>query len=120
KGELRVRLLAGERIVNLERALHRQNAELRDANERIKSGLRAAARVQQSMLPKENILTPRVRTAWKYVPTDELAGDAIGLHLIDERYLIAYVLDVSGHGVPAALLSVSAMHSMEPQEASLM
>src|SRR5439155_6971226 len=30
------------------------------------------------------------------------------------RYLAAYVLDVSGHGVPAALLAVSAMHSMEP------
>jgi sigma-B regulation protein RsbU (phosphoserine phosphatase) len=57
---------------------------------------------------------PRVRTAWKYVPTDELAGDAIGLHLIDDRYLVAYVLDVSGHGVPAALLAVRAMHAMEP------
>ena len=45
--ELRVRLLAGERIVRLERTLNQQNAELRDANERIRSGLRAAARVQQ-------------------------------------------------------------------------
>jgi len=119
--ELRVRLLAGERIVRLERSLSRQNAELRDANERIHHGLRAAARVQQSMLPRQNIVTPNVRTAWKYVPTDELAGDAIGLHLIDERYLVAYVLDVSGHGVPAALLSVSAMHALEPipQEASM-
>ena len=114
RDELRVRLLAGERIICLERTLSRQNAELRDANQRIHEGLQAAARVQQSMLPRQNIVTPRVRTAWKYVPTDELAGDAIGLHLIDDRYLVAYVLDVSGHGVPAALLSVSAMHSMEP------
>jgi sigma-B regulation protein RsbU (phosphoserine phosphatase) len=120
--ELRVRLLAGERILCLERALHKQNAELRDANERIHSGLRAAARVQQSMLPQQNIITSRVRTGWKYVPTDELAGDAIGLHLIDDRYLVAYVLDVGGHGVPAALLSVSAMHALEPvpPEASLL
>jgi phosphoserine phosphatase RsbU/P len=117
RDELRVRLLAGERIVRLERELSRQNEQLRDANERIRHGLRAAARVQQSMLPQKNILTPHVRTAWKYVPTDELAGDAIGLHLIDDRFLIAYVLDVSGHGVPAALLSVSAMHSMEPSPA---
>jgi sigma-B regulation protein RsbU (phosphoserine phosphatase) len=122
KEELRVRLLAGERIVRLERTLHQQNAELREANDRIRSGLQAAARVQQSMLPRQNIVTPRVRTAWKYVPTDELAGDAIGLHLVEDRYLIAYVLDVSGHGVPAALLSVSAMHSLEPKlaEASLL
>jgi sigma-B regulation protein RsbU (phosphoserine phosphatase) len=112
--ELRVRLLAGERIVNLERALNRQNAELRNANERIRHGLRAAARVQRAMLPQQNIVTPHVRTAWNYVPTDELAGDAIGLHLIDDRYLVAYVIDVSGHGVPAALLSVMAMHAMEP------
>jgi sigma-B regulation protein RsbU (phosphoserine phosphatase) len=66
------------------------------------------------MLPRQNIIEPRVRTAWKYVPTDELAGDGIGLHLIDDRYLVAYVLDVSGHGVPAALLSVTAMHALEP------
>ena len=115
--ELRVRVLAGERIVRLERTLNRQNAELREANERIRSGLRAAARVQQSMLPRQNILTRHVRTAWKYVPTDELAGDAIGLNLIEERYLVGYVLDVSGHGVPAALLSVSAMHALEPEPA---
>jgi sigma-B regulation protein RsbU (phosphoserine phosphatase) len=77
--------------------------------------LEAAASVQQAMLPKGNIVTPQVCTAWKYVPSEELAGDAIGLHLIDGRYLVAYVIDVSGHGVPAALLSVSAMHAMDPQ-----
>jgi len=114
RDELRVRLLAGERIVRLERALRNRNADLQQANDRIRSGLEAAARVQQSMLPKENVVTPHVRTAWKYVPTDELAGDAIGLYLVDGRYLVAYVLDVSGHGVPAALLSVSAMHALEP------
>ena len=114
RDELRVRLLAGERIVRLERALRSRNAELQEANEHIRSGLQAAARVQQSMLPRNDVVTPHVRTAWKYVPTDELAGDAIGLYLVDERYLVAYVLDVSGHGVPAALLSVSAMHALEP------
>jgi len=117
RDELRVRLLAGERIVRLERTLHRQNAELRDANVRVRESLVSAARVQHSMLPRGSIVTPRVRTAWKYVPTDELAGDAIGLHLIEDRYLVAYVLDVSGHGVPAALLSVSAMHALEPEPA---
>lgn len=112
--ELRVRLMAGERVVGLERTLHRQNAALQEANDRIRHGLRAAARVQQSMLPQQAVETPRVRAAWKYVPCDELAGDAIGLHQFDDRYLVAYVIDVSGHGVPAALLSVSVMHAMDP------
>lgn len=112
--ELRVRLLAGERIVTLERTLNRQNAELRDAGERMHNDLRAAARVQRALLPSQNVVTTRARSAWGYVPTDELAGDAIGLHLISDRYLVSYVLDVSGHGVPAALLSVSAMHALAP------
>jgi sigma-B regulation protein RsbU (phosphoserine phosphatase) len=112
--ELRVRMLAGERIIRLERTLSDQNIRLQQAHDRIQRDLNAAARVQQAMLPRGNILTGRARTAWAYVPTDELAGDAIGLHLIDDRYLVAYVIDVSGHGVPAALLSVTAMHYMEP------
>lgn len=112
--ELRVRLLAGERVVRLERALNAQNAALRDAEKRMRHDLNAAARVQRAMLPRGVVETPRVKTAWKYVPTDELAGDAVGMDLVDDRYLVTYVVDVSGHGVPAALLSVTAMHAMAP------
>jgi len=110
--ELRVRLLAGERVVRLERDLHAQNAALQAAGDRMRHDLRSAARLQRAMLPKHAVQTPRVRTAWTYVPTDELAGDALGIELIDERYLVAYVIDVSGHGVPAALLAVTAMRAL--------
>lgn len=103
--ELRVRLLAGERIVRLERTLSEHNARMR-------ADLLAASRVQRAMLPRTNLSTPRATAAWTYVPTDELAGDAIGLHMIADRYLVTYVIDVSGHGVPAALLSVTAMHAL--------
>jgi sigma-B regulation protein RsbU (phosphoserine phosphatase) len=48
------------------------------------------------------------------VPTDELAGDALGFYLLDDRYLVSYVVDVTGHGVPAALLAVTVMHAMSP------
>ena len=113
--ELRVRLLAGERIIRLEHALNQQNVQLREAGERIRRDLDAAARVQRAMLPRQNIATPHARAAWAYEPTEELAGDAVGLHLIEDRYLVAYVVDVSGHGVPAALLSVTTMHYLEPE-----
>lgn len=103
--ELRVRLLAGDRIVQLERRLS-------EHNERMRADLLAASRVQRAMLPRTNLSTPHAAAAWTYVPTDELAGDAIGLHLIADRYLVSYVIDVSGHGVPAALLAVTAMHAL--------
>jgi sigma-B regulation protein RsbU (phosphoserine phosphatase) len=112
--ELRVRVFAGERVVRLERALNDQNRELAAAGDRMRHDLRSAARLQRAMLPKTAIETQRVRAAWIYVPTDELGGDAIGMELIGDRYLIAYVIDVSGHGVPAALLSVTAMHALAP------
>lgn len=110
--ELRVRVLSGERVVRLERALHEQNRALAAASARMRHDLRSAARLQRAMLPRKAIENRRVRAAWTYVPTDELGGDAIGLELIDDRYLIAYVIDVAGHGVPAALLSVTAMHAL--------
>lgn len=113
--ELRVRLLAGERVIRLEHALSQQNVELRAARDRMIRDLDAAARVQRAMLPRQTISTAHARAAWAYEPTDELAGDALGLHLIDDRYLAAYIIDVSGHGVPAALLSVTAMHYLEPE-----
>ncbi len=112
--ELRVRLLAGERVVRLERTLRQQNIRLQQAHQRVRRDLDAAARVQRAMLPQARVVTPRLRTAWAYQPTDELAGDALGLHWIDDRYLVGYVIDVTGHGVPAALLSVTAMHYLEP------
>jgi len=119
KDELRARVLAGERVVRLERALKERNQALQSLTDRMQRDLRAAARVQKAMLPRAAIVTPRVRTSWRYVPTDELAGDALGFELIDDRHLVCYVLDVSGHGVPAALLSVTAMHALAPSGTAL-
>ncbi len=114
RDELRVRVLAGERVVRLERTLSEQNEELRSASDRMRRDLLAAARVQRAMLPRVNIDRPRGRAFWTYAPTDELAGDALGFHMLDERFLVMYVVDVTGHGVPAALLAVTVMHSMSP------
>ena len=100
--------------VTLERRLSAQNSELRAAGERMRRDLDAAARVQRAMLPKKNIEVGPVRTGFVYVPTDELCGDGVGFHLVGDRYLIAYIVDVMGHGVPAALLSVTAMHALSP------
>lgn len=112
--ELRVRVLAGERVVRLERTLNAQNEELRAASERMRRDLLAAARVQRALLPQEGIDDARARAEHIYVPTDELAGDALGYHLVDDQRLVSYVVDVTGHGVPAALSAVTAMHAMSP------
>lgn len=102
-------------IRRLQRTLDRQNTELEHANHRMKRDLDAAARVQRALLPEAAPPTDRARFAWAYRPCDELAGDALNVFPIDDRYIGLYVVDVSGHGVPSALLSVSvARHLMPP------
>jgi sigma-B regulation protein RsbU (phosphoserine phosphatase) len=51
-----------------------------------------------------------VRANWRFLPSTQLGGDAFGYHWLDERRLAVFVLDVCGHGVGAALLSVSVMN----------
>ena len=51
-----------------------------------------------------------------------MAGDALNIVRINDDLIALYLLDVSGHGVPAALLSVTATRSLHPRaggEASL-
>lgn len=67
--------------------------------------LATARRIQASILPRS---VPRVRgfeTAVKYVPAAAVAGDFYDFLLAEDDRLAALVADVSGHGVPAALVA---------------
>jgi serine phosphatase RsbU (regulator of sigma subunit) len=44
---------------------------------------------------------------WRYVPASTLGGDTIGYHWLDEAHLAFYLIDVTGHGLDSALLSVT-------------
>lgn len=114
QGELRVRLRAGERIIELERSLAQRNAQLQEANQRMTRDLEAAARVQQSLLPSTMPEVSEAHFAWHYRPCDELAGDFLNVFRLGERHVGMYVADVSGHGVAASLLSVSISRVMTP------
>ncbi len=45
------------------------------------------------------------------MPSQELAGDSYDYRWIDDDHLIVYLIDVSGHGVEPAMVSVS-VHNM--------
>jgi serine phosphatase RsbU (regulator of sigma subunit) len=95
--------------------IERQNQDLFLANQRMKQDLDAAARVQQTLLPDSFPDIEGLKFAWTYKPCDELAGDALNIVRINDDLIALYVLDVSGHGVPAALLSVTATRSLHPR-----
>ena len=95
-------------------ALRVANASLEEANRRMTRNLEAAAKVQQSLLPADLPRFPEASFAWVFEPCDELAGDTLNVFPLDDEHIALYTLDVSGHGVPAALLSVSLSHWLAP------
>jgi serine phosphatase RsbU (regulator of sigma subunit) len=95
--------------------IEQQKADLFRANQRMKQDLDAAARVQQTLLPEGFPEIQGLNFAWTYRPCDELAGDALNIVRINDNLIALYLLDVSGHGVPAALLSVTATRSLHPR-----
>jgi sigma-B regulation protein RsbU (phosphoserine phosphatase) len=121
RDELRVRLQAGERIIRLEQSLAQRNKELAaananitSANERMKKDLQAAAQAQEAFLPSAPPDVRGVNFAWMCKPCEELAGDILNVFWLDEKHVGLYLLDVSGHGVAAALLSVTLSRVLVP------
>ena len=88
--------------------------QLKESHSRMANDLEAAARIQASLLPRKGPEVSGFRFNWQYRPCDELAGDALNVQRLDNGRIVFYLVDVSGHGVPAALLSVSVVHRLHP------
>ena len=80
----------------------------------MKSDLEAAAAIQRSLLPTSSPLFKGLRASWIFKPCDDLGGDMLNIFSLDEKHLGLYVLDVTGHGVAASLLSVAASQFLSP------
>lgn len=76
--------------------------------------LAEAARYVRSLLPAP-ITSGPVRADWRFQPCDALGGDAFNYHWLDDGHFAFYLMDVCGHGVGAALLSVSVMNVLNNQ-----
>jgi sigma-B regulation protein RsbU (phosphoserine phosphatase) len=66
------------------------------------------------LLP-EPLALPELRSEWRFIPSAELGGDMFGYHWLDEKRLLIYLADVSGHGIGQALLSVSVINLLQSQ-----
>jgi phosphoserine phosphatase RsbU/P len=88
----------------------------------INSEMEMAREIQLSILPHE---TPKIRgleIAARYIPMSSVAGDFYDFIVVDEKHVGILVADVSGHGLPAALiasmlkvaLSAQSPHAFDP------
>lgn len=95
----------------IEDELAEKNIALELIQSRLRSELNEALRYVMALLPEP--MTEPLRTQWLFIPSSELGGDSFGYHWIDDDHLAIYLLDVCGHGVGAALLSVTAIKTLQ-------
>jgi serine phosphatase RsbU (regulator of sigma subunit) len=92
----------------LERTVRERTSELERANTAMNAELAEAASYVQAVLPAKT--AQPVATDWTFITSSRLGGDSFGYRWLDEDRFAIYLLDVCGHGVGAALLSVTVVN----------
>ncbi|WP_236635839.1 PP2C family protein-serine/threonine phosphatase [Paracoccus aminophilus] len=110
--ELFARLSVAERILTMEARLRRTNTELQQAVDRLNDAqtamnldLRDARVLQQRLIRERTGQFGDFHISLLLRPAGHIGGDMVGFFPINGRRIGAYALDVSGHGVTAALLT---------------
>ncbi|MCI5145835.1 MAG: fused response regulator/phosphatase [Candidatus Electrothrix sp. AR3] len=117
KEELYLRICAAQSILEFkEKKQHKLEKKYKEISidyEKICTELKRAAKVQESMLPQKGKMADFVFD-WLFYPCSDgyVAGDVFNYFRINKNYLGFYQIDVAGHGISAALLSVSLYHQM--------
>jgi sigma-B regulation protein RsbU (phosphoserine phosphatase) len=104
--ELQARVRAGLRLHQLSRDLQLQKQLL-------ERELAEAASYVRSLLPAPLIGSVYIDS--RFIPSSQLGGDCFDYYWLDPDYLAIYLLDVSGHGLGAALPSISVLNLLRSQ-----
>lgn len=119
--ELRARIKAGERILDLEKKLQENNVRLTElsnkllaANEVINRDLKMAAAMQRSLLPAAASHSQGIVIDWLFHPSTHLSGDIFNFFPLDEHHVGFYIIDVAGHGIASAMQSFTLSRLLSP------
>ena len=118
KGELIARVQTHLKIQTLTRSLMDSNAQLIQKQKNLDDNLHAAAIIQRSFLPPGNLKMPGVNQASIWLPANPLGGDIFNAIECENDQIIFYMVDVSGHDVPSALVTVSVSQYLHQQSVS--
>jgi phosphoserine phosphatase RsbU/P len=103
-----------QRLKETTRQLQEANQQLTWAHNRMKQNLDAAAKVQQALLPSALPEMEGLDFASAFQPDEELSGDLLNVVQLDKEHVALYLLDVTGHGVASAMLSVAVSRLLMP------
>lgn len=110
--ELHARMRAGERLIATQNELRDKNRQLGDALTRLQEvhdslnrDLIEARKIQQSLVRERHKDLGAVAVSLLLRPSGHVGGDLVGYFQPDSGRLAVYSVDVSGHGVAAAMLA---------------
>lgn len=119
--ELRARIRAGERILDMQTRLTEQNRALGEAlqeverlNDALDSDLREARQLQQSLVPERHRNFGTFAVSLLLQSSGYVGGDLVGFFPAGEDHLGMYAIDVSGHGISAALMTARLAGFLSP------
>jgi sigma-B regulation protein RsbU (phosphoserine phosphatase) len=115
--EVHARVETHLKLRRLQLQLEEQNRLLLESRQTLMLQLSQAADYVLSIIPPP-IREGSIRTDWRLIPSFQLGGDSLGYHWIDKDNFAMYLLDVCGHGVGPALLSVSVLNVLRSQSLS--
>lgn len=114
--EVLARVAVQLKIRRLTKEVLEANKNLKEKQRRLDEDLRAAAGIQQTLLPQKLPMMDEFSIAWKFLPSDTIGGDIFNIYRLDEKTLAIYMIDVSGHGAPSALITVSVSQALQPHD----
>ncbi|QIB28020.1 SpoIIE family protein phosphatase [Caloranaerobacter azorensis] len=85
--------------------------ELIEKNEKMRSELAFARKLQEKILPKKGMYG-NLLIDYVYNPSEMLSGDMFDIFNIDDNNIGVYISDVVGHGVSASMITMFVKQSM--------
>jgi sigma-B regulation protein RsbU (phosphoserine phosphatase) len=102
--------LEKKRLRDSERAAHQA---LLESQQKLAANLAEAADYVRKILPIP--MAGEISADWRFIPSAQLGGDVLGYHWIDSKHFAMYVVDVCGHGLKAAFLSISVFNVLRSE-----
>ncbi|MEM6305655.1 MAG: SpoIIE family protein phosphatase [Pseudomonadota bacterium] len=112
RAELRARINAGERTLDMQRELARSNAllsetlnELQGFYNALERDLIEAQKLQQSLVPERHCAFAQADLSLLLRSSGHVGGDLVGYFPAGDDKLGLFAIDVSGHGISSALMT---------------
>jgi phosphoserine phosphatase RsbU/P len=83
--------------------LNKQFQKIKELNVKFEEELEIAAKVQKTILPSNGEISGIKEFYAKYIPYSKVSGDYYDIFEIEDGKILLFLIDITGHGVPAAL-----------------